>query len=181
MANFGLLEINNIQKLNKHYFKYQELSELYFSETTFLCGRNLDNVIGKCCSFPHAISNVVNSAIIFNVRVSRHSIDIDVVTHVNLQGKTVFTKIKQTNKKTISIFPYLLQCLQGLRVHLSDVVGFRHSIKILAHRVDVHQAVVCDFNPLEVWEKPKSKSYTVDIHTWDPTMVRLKPSEFCSD
>lgn len=49
---------------------------------------------------------------------------------------------------------YLLQCLQRVRVYFSDVVGFRYSIKVLADRVDVHQAVVCDLHTLEVREKP---------------------------
>lgn len=49
---------------------------------------------------------------------------------------------------------YLLQCLQGVGVYFSDVVGFCYSIKILTNRVNIHQAVVCDLNTLEVREKP---------------------------
>ncbi len=52
---------------------------------------------------------------------------------------------------------YLLQRLQGINVYFSDVVGFCYSIKILTDRVNVHQAVVCDLNTLEVREKPANK------------------------
>lgn len=52
---------------------------------------------------------------------------------------------------------YLLQCLQGVRVNFSDVVGFCYGIKILTNRVNIHQAVVCDLNALEVREKPANK------------------------
>ena len=49
---------------------------------------------------------------------------------------------------------YLLQRIQGLNVYFSDEVGFCYSIKILSDGVNVHQAVVCDLNTLEVREKP---------------------------
>lgn len=52
---------------------------------------------------------------------------------------------------------YLLQCLQGVGVHFSDVVGFCDSIKVLTNRVHVHQAVVCHLDSLEVREKPRGK------------------------
>lgn len=52
---------------------------------------------------------------------------------------------------------YLLQRLQGINVYFSDVVGFCYGIEILTNRVNVHQAVVCDLNTLEVREKPANK------------------------
>lgn len=52
---------------------------------------------------------------------------------------------------------YLLQCLQGVRVYFSNVVGFCYSIKILTDGVNIHQAVVCDLNTLEVREKSANK------------------------
>lgn len=52
---------------------------------------------------------------------------------------------------------YLLQGLQGVSVHFCDVIGFRHSIVILTNGVNIHQAVVCHLNTLEVREKPTNK------------------------
>lgn len=52
------------------------------------------------------------------------------------------------------VITYLLQRLQGFGVNFSDVVGFCYGIKVLANRVDIHQAVVCDLNTLEVRKKP---------------------------
>lgn len=52
---------------------------------------------------------------------------------------------------------YLLQCLQGISVYFSEVVGFCYSIKILTNRIDIHQAVVCDLNTFEVREKPANR------------------------
>lgn len=52
---------------------------------------------------------------------------------------------------------YLLQCVQGVCVHFCDIVGFCDSIKVLTNRVNIHQAVVCHLNALEVREKPRSK------------------------
>ena len=51
---------------------------------------------------------------------------------------------------------YLLQCLQSVSVHFSDVVGFCTCIVIFSNRVDIHQAVVCDLNSFEVCEKPEN-------------------------
>lgn len=53
---------------------------------------------------------------------------------------------------------YLLQRLQGVRVYFSEVVGFCHSVVILTDGVNVHQAVVCDLDALEVREKPAHKN-----------------------
>lgn len=55
------------------------------------------------------------------------------------------------------VLMYLLQCLQSFNVHFSDEVGFCHGIEILTNRVNIHQAVVCDLNTLEVGEKPANK------------------------
>ncbi len=56
------------------------------------------------------------------------------------------------------VWLYLLQCLQGFNVYFSDEVGFCYSVEILTNRVNVHQAVVCDLNALEVGEKPANKN-----------------------
>lgn len=52
---------------------------------------------------------------------------------------------------------YLLQCVQGVGIHFSDIVGFCDSIKVLTNRVDIHQAVVCHLHTLEVGEKPRNR------------------------
>lgn len=52
---------------------------------------------------------------------------------------------------------YLLQRLQGVDIYFGDEVGFCYSVKVLTNRVNVHQAVVCDLNTLEVREKPANK------------------------
>lgn len=52
------------------------------------------------------------------------------------------------------VWLYLLQGLQGVRVYFCDEVGFCYGIEILTNRINIHQAVVCHFNALEVREKP---------------------------
>lgn len=49
---------------------------------------------------------------------------------------------------------YLLQRLQGIRVYFGDEVGFCDGVEILTDGENVHQAVVCDLNALEVREEP---------------------------
>lgn len=134
---------------------------------TFLCGWGLDNVVGQCCSFPHAVSNVIHCTITLNMRVGCHSINVDIVAHINLHRKWKILLCFNMKKCTVAKFRikgrsvfvtvYLLQCLQGVSVYFSDVVGFCYSIKVLTDRVDIHQAVVCDLNTLEVREKPANK------------------------
>lgn len=59
---------------------------------TFLRRWNPDDVVGQCRSFSHAVSNVVNCSIPLNVRMGCHSINVDVVAHVNLDRyQTLFT------------------------------------------------------------------------------------------
>lgn len=69
----------------------------------------------------------------------------------------VFCFIFQTVNPDVLAPIYLLQCLQGVGIHFCDVVGFCDSIKILTNRVNIHQAVVCHLNTLEVREEPRSK------------------------
>ena len=52
--------------------------------STFLGAWGPDNIVGQCCSFPHAVSNVVHSSISLNVGVGSHSIDVDIVHQINL-------------------------------------------------------------------------------------------------
>lgn len=54
---------------------------------TFLCGWSPDNVVSQRRPLPHAVSNVIHRSVFFNVRMSRHSIDVDIVAHVNLQKR----------------------------------------------------------------------------------------------
>ena len=89
---------------------------------------------------------------------------------------------------------YLLQRLQGVRVYFSDEVGFRHGVKVLTNREDVHQAVVCDLNTLEVREKPGEKNDIFQKASCQWWKMRKEPRgqyimmdrdkiefEFCSD
>lgn len=115
-----------------------------------------DDVVGQCCSFSHAVPNVVHSAVPLNVGVGCHAIDVDVVAHVNLH-KNCKEKLRHfkggvyghTHSDPVLLM-YLLQCLQSIWVYFSDVVCFSYGIKVLTNRIDVHQAVVCDLNTLKV-------------------------------
>lgn len=71
------------------------------------------------------------------------------------RGFTVWNLILQD----MFLFIYLLQRLQGISVYFSEVVGFCYSIVILTDRVNIHQAVVCHLNTLEVREKPEEKTH----------------------
>lgn len=150
---------------------------------TFLRRWNPDDVVGQRRSFSHAVSNVVNCSIPLDVRMGCHSINVDVVAHVNLDRyQTCFTGLG--NKRICSTWAeklcrdlffrnnsYLLQCLQSFSVHFCDVVGFCDRIKILANWVNIHQAVVCDLDTLEVREKPANKKR---LRIWAFTAISLR-------
>ena len=60
---------------------------------------------------------------------------------------------------------HLLGRLQSVRVDFGDEVGFRHSVVVLADRVNVHQAVICHLNTLEVREKPAKQKTIIYIYS----------------
>lgn len=70
--------------LNYHSAAYFALKRVVVLIQTFLCGWSPDNVVGQCCSFTHAVSNVKYRTIFLNMRVGCHSINVDIVAHINL-------------------------------------------------------------------------------------------------
>lgn len=49
---------------------------------------------------------------------------------------------------------HLLHSLQGVGIHLGDVVGLCHGVEVLTDWIDVHHAVVCHLYASEVGEEP---------------------------
>lgn len=58
---------------------------MLYTEQTFRCGRNFDNVVGQWHILPKTVPNVVHRSVTFNVWMSCHSIDREVVTQVHLE------------------------------------------------------------------------------------------------
>lgn len=48
---------------------------------------------------------------------------------------------------------HLFKGFQCVWVNFCDVVGFSASIEVFTNRIDIHKAVVSDFNALEVCEE----------------------------
>lgn len=66
---------------------------------TFLCRRNLDDVVSQRCSFSHAVTDVIHSPVSLDVWVGCHSINVDVVAHVNLRRNESHRKSSEADKR----------------------------------------------------------------------------------
>lgn len=88
---------------------------------TCLEWRDLYNIVGNRKIFPKAITNVVNSPIIFNVGVSGGSIDRDVVAEINLREEKRCRPWKEEDSATPSS-PGLTE--HGLHPHPKSIFPF---------------------------------------------------------
>lgn len=123
---------------------------------TFLRWWNPDNIVGKRCSFPHAVSNVPHSAIFLDVGMGCHAVNIDKIAQIDLCRNDHIPCLRFIST-SFDFVVYLLQCLQSLSVDFGNVVSLRYGVIVLSHGIDIHQAVVCDLNTFEVGEKPANK------------------------
>lgn len=134
----------NALNLGTSHFK--KIVSMLSAELTFLCGRNFYNVVGQWHVLPKTVPKVVHRSITFNVWMSRHPIDREVITQVHLEKQFVRLLLCDVRQFLCSIYlmlarvssTYLFQSLQCVWVHFGDVVGFCAGIEILTNRVHIH-------------------------------------------